>query len=172
MHRPEWCGFQASGGAGKVRRRGRDATAPGARAGLIWRRERAGASGPGAGFAAELAPGARSVAGGRAARSAARRAGRCSAARERFPRGPFSRSGFPLLYIFLKFLIAVEIKHLLVPSRPRAGRVPAVLRAPRRAGAGLPARGWRELRAQPPPGLAVGRPRAEYLCYILKNLNK
>lgn len=103
MHRPEWCGFQASGGAGKVRRRGRDAAAPGARAGLIWRRERAGASGPGAGFAAELAPGARSVAGGRAARSAARRAGRCSAARERFPRGPFSRSGFPLLYIY--FLI-------------------------------------------------------------------
>lgn len=89
-----------------------------------------------------------------------------------FPPRSFLSLRVSAAIFFLKFLIAVEIKHLLVPSRPRAGRVPAVLRAPRRAGAGLPAQGWRELRAQPPPGLAVGRPRAEYLCYILKNLNK
>lgn len=71
---------------------------------------------------------------------------------------------------FLFYFIAVEIKHPL-GAIETAGQVVFLqsLPAPRRAGAGLPARSWRGLRAQSPPRTGCGAAESRiFMLYFKK----
>lgn len=122
---------------------------------------------------------------GRLAALPARRSprGRCLAARKPFP-AVFSLvvPGSPFLFFFFFFKssnlsfflkIAIEIKHPL-GAIETAGRLCALQSLEHLVRLG-PGCWWGAGEGCAPSrrrGLAAGRPRAEYLCYILKNLNK
>lgn len=115
---------------------------------------------------------------GRLAALPARRSprGRCSAARKPFPAVlSLAVPGSPLLFVFFFnfFETAIEIKRPL-GAIETAGRLCSCSPWSTSSGWGRAAGAELEKGCAPSRrrGPAAGRPRAEYLCYILKNLNK
>lgn len=160
---------------------------PAPQLGLFRHGEEAGESGPGTGFAGELARVPAHLHRRRSARGAPRPpqpAGPLPRGAQTFPRGLFSRGAWVAVPVFFFFFfkssnlsfflkIAIEIKHPL-GAIETAGRLCALQSLEHLVRLG-PGCWWGAGEGCAPSrrrGLAAGRPRAEYLCYILKNLNK